>query len=230
MRVAGTVAPVGDRAYDIRERAMPISFECSCGKKMSAKEEFAGRRLRCPECQRVVTIPKAGPALMPASPGKSAPPSGRILVQPNLAKSDVVPLDVTRPTTQETPPPSKPVSFASPENLEALFAPSMARTPVLAPPPNAPTALLAGTPSNAELGVTPIVAPAGEATGARSAEPPSPTDHPWVDQSLRQIATPWRPGDEARFQAGIAPARESESPLLWIMPILIVAATIFFAV
>jgi DNA-directed RNA polymerase subunit M/transcription elongation factor TFIIS len=38
---------------------MSISFHCECGKKLAAKESFVGRRLKCPGCGKVQTIPKA---------------------------------------------------------------------------------------------------------------------------------------------------------------------------
>ena len=36
---------------------MPIVFYCTCGKKLQAKEEQAGKRLKCPGCQKVVSVP-----------------------------------------------------------------------------------------------------------------------------------------------------------------------------
>jgi hypothetical protein len=42
---------------------MPIPFTCECGKQLQAKEEFAGRRIKCPVCQRLLTIPAAAPAI-----------------------------------------------------------------------------------------------------------------------------------------------------------------------
>lgn len=37
---------------------MAIKIECtSCGSKFSGKEEFAGRRIRCPKCQAVFRVP-----------------------------------------------------------------------------------------------------------------------------------------------------------------------------
>jgi DNA-directed RNA polymerase subunit RPC12/RpoP len=38
---------------------MSISFNCECGKKLAAKDSFAGRRLKCPGCGRSLTIPAA---------------------------------------------------------------------------------------------------------------------------------------------------------------------------
>ena len=50
---------------------MAITFACECGKQMQAKDEFAGRRMKCPACQRVVTIPGAVAAPGPATPAAS---------------------------------------------------------------------------------------------------------------------------------------------------------------
>lgn len=36
---------------------MPIKIECSCGKKLSVKDEFAGRTVKCPVCQSRLSIP-----------------------------------------------------------------------------------------------------------------------------------------------------------------------------
>ena len=44
---------------------MTIEFECACGKRLTAKDEFAGRRLRCPGCQSALTIPNAASKVPP---------------------------------------------------------------------------------------------------------------------------------------------------------------------
>jgi hypothetical protein len=36
---------------------MPIIFHCSCGKKLQAKDEMAGRHLKCPACHTVLSVP-----------------------------------------------------------------------------------------------------------------------------------------------------------------------------
>ena len=36
---------------------MAIKVQCACGKSLSAKDEFAGRRVRCPGCQQPLLIP-----------------------------------------------------------------------------------------------------------------------------------------------------------------------------
>jgi len=35
---------------------MPISLQCSCGRQMQVKEEFAGKRIKCPHCQAVLLV------------------------------------------------------------------------------------------------------------------------------------------------------------------------------
>jgi RsiW-degrading membrane proteinase PrsW (M82 family) len=36
---------------------MSIVFQCECGQKLSAKDELAGRMIRCPACKNAITIP-----------------------------------------------------------------------------------------------------------------------------------------------------------------------------
>lgn len=37
---------------------MPIQVACTCGKKLAVKEEFAGKKGKCPACRRLLSIPK----------------------------------------------------------------------------------------------------------------------------------------------------------------------------
>ena len=37
---------------------MPIKVSCACGKKLSVKDELAGRTLKCPACQKPLRVPK----------------------------------------------------------------------------------------------------------------------------------------------------------------------------
>ncbi|MGZ0174333.1 MAG: hypothetical protein ACKVHE_32925 [Planctomycetales bacterium] len=37
---------------------MSIKVSCTCGKKISAKDEFAGRQVKCPACKKPLRIPK----------------------------------------------------------------------------------------------------------------------------------------------------------------------------
>jgi hypothetical protein len=43
---------------------MPITVNCACGESMRVKEEWAGRRARCPMCKQPLTVPD--PAKRPA--------------------------------------------------------------------------------------------------------------------------------------------------------------------
>ena len=40
---------------------MPISFNCPCGKALRVADEHAGRRVKCPACQAVGTVPAPEP-------------------------------------------------------------------------------------------------------------------------------------------------------------------------
>ncbi len=113
---------------------------------MQAKEEFAGRRLKCPQCEKIVRIPEPAPSreMQPA---------------PNMAAVAIATAPV--PPVAKNRPPARPV-------------PRSTATPAMRPQAHAATVL----------------------------------PHPWVDRSLVQTVTPWLPGDEARFQAGIKPMRE----------------------
>jgi Scramblase len=45
---------------------VPISLTCDCGKKLTVKDELAGKRVRCPGCQATLTVAAAkSPAAMP---------------------------------------------------------------------------------------------------------------------------------------------------------------------
>lgn len=50
---------------------MPIFVECGCGRRLQARDEFAGTRAECPFCGREVTIPAA--AASASSPSSAAP-------------------------------------------------------------------------------------------------------------------------------------------------------------
>jgi hypothetical protein len=64
-----------------REPTMPIQFTCSCGRKLQAKDEHAGRTVRCPDCGAESTVPAADAVQpTPAAPKPSpvqAPESRR---------------------------------------------------------------------------------------------------------------------------------------------------------
>jgi hypothetical protein len=37
---------------------MPIQIVCPCGKRLAAKDELAGRRVKCPACAGILVVPK----------------------------------------------------------------------------------------------------------------------------------------------------------------------------
>lgn len=37
---------------------MTIRITCQCGKQLAVKDEYAGRRIKCPQCQKAVSIPR----------------------------------------------------------------------------------------------------------------------------------------------------------------------------
>jgi hypothetical protein len=59
---------------------MPIPVQCSCGKLCRAKDEAAGKRVRCPKCGNILQVPSASDQaeavaleLLLAAPSASAP-------------------------------------------------------------------------------------------------------------------------------------------------------------
>jgi hypothetical protein len=40
---------------------MSLNFTCECGRLLEVGDELAGKRVRCPACQRIVTAPEAPP-------------------------------------------------------------------------------------------------------------------------------------------------------------------------
>lgn len=51
---------------------MPIAVACRCGKKLSVRDELAGRKGKCPACGTVLDIP-AAPKAAPSAPVPSVP-------------------------------------------------------------------------------------------------------------------------------------------------------------
>src|SRR5262249_58931934 len=40
------------------ERAMAISLQCGCGRALRLKDHLAGKRVKCPDCSSVLTVPE----------------------------------------------------------------------------------------------------------------------------------------------------------------------------
>src|SRR5438034_10143985 len=77
---------------------MPISVTCTCGKRLKAKDEMAGKRARCPACGNSVLIPdpesEPAPYDLEPEPPRSAP---------SIARET----DVGRPGAEERVPPTR---------------------------------------------------------------------------------------------------------------------------
>lgn len=79
---------------------MPIRFRCSCGKQLQAREEFAGRQMKCPDCGQILTIP----ATSTVEESEAAPPAEQIpsveAVSTGVTESESGP-PVLQPAPQE---------------------------------------------------------------------------------------------------------------------------------
>jgi hypothetical protein len=81
---------------------MSITFQCSCGKNLAAKDEYAGKRMRCPACQAILTIPSAA-----AAPTEAVKPAGAKRASPP-------PLPPQSETPKRRPPPRESDDFREP--------------------------------------------------------------------------------------------------------------------
>jgi HEAT repeat protein len=70
---------------------MPINVECpGCARKLKAKEDLAGKRVKCPSCGQVIVVPAARPASYPKATSPSAVnPSAAAAGAPMVAPSRV---------------------------------------------------------------------------------------------------------------------------------------------
>ena len=68
---------------------MPITFNCPCGKALRVADENAGKRVKCPACQAVGSVPAAAPQFevvedepppKPAAPPAKAKPVAKVVV------------------------------------------------------------------------------------------------------------------------------------------------------
>jgi ribosomal protein S27E len=69
---------------------MPIKVKCpnaDCGKVATVKDEFAGKRAKCPACGTIMTIPNGtGVAAAPAAHHPAAPPPAAVQAPPPAAR------------------------------------------------------------------------------------------------------------------------------------------------
>jgi hypothetical protein len=148
---------------------MPIEFECACGKRLTAKEEFVGRRLRCPGCQSVLTIPRSQIGATPV-----VPPRGTEAA-----------LDVLKAATAAMAGKPKPLPEPRPKSA-AKFVDEPAAKP------------RARTDDTTPL-TAPVALPVGALSAGTATSVPTEPKHPWFDESFEQISVPFRDSDDLRF-------------------------------
>ena len=122
---------------------MPITFNCPCGKALRVADEHAGRRVKCPACQAVGTVPAPEPEPAPAAPAPAATP------EPSGDGSGVVVSPVVRRLMTEAGIEASSVTGTgvggriTRSDVEAVIE---ARGPRSAPAPSAPPAAQARRP------------------------------------------------------------------------------------
>jgi hypothetical protein len=84
---------------------MPILFSCKCGKPLKAREELAGKKIKCPHCGVLLTAPSA-PAATRAGEGagkEAAPASnGALAIDGALALDGALAIDEGPAAVQPT--------------------------------------------------------------------------------------------------------------------------------
>jgi hypothetical protein len=112
---------------------MAIAFSCTCGKHLRARDEFAGRRIKCPGCQNLLTIPVAAEVSAPAAARAAPPPAPEPILD---GEPPAVPL--ARPVALKVPDAVIPLAKTTPGRAEERdgSAIAMATAAVQAPLPN----------------------------------------------------------------------------------------------
>ena len=101
---------------------MPIPLKCDCGRSLRVKDELAGRKVRCPVCKSVLTVPQADqplvviPAESPSSGARASDSDPPPLVRrkyPSTPEEDVDP--EPKPVVRRKVPQADPDEDNSPE-------------------------------------------------------------------------------------------------------------------
>src|SRR5262245_2308739 len=151
---------------------MAIRFTCACGKKLQARDDLVGRRMKCPDCDRVLTIP-------------GEPAAG------DMGHGPANEATAPEPGAANAPAPSVPSASAS------IAARPGARTPAHAAELSEPMEVhseIVLERDEARMPASARPAAAAPSRGATAAPVAS-----WAAASLHQTATPWLPGDQQRF-------------------------------
>jgi hypothetical protein len=70
---------------------MPIKVQCACGAAFAAKDELAGRTVKCPKCQQPLKIPAGGAPVAATAPRPAAPAQPASQQPPNRQISAPLP-------------------------------------------------------------------------------------------------------------------------------------------
>jgi len=167
---------------------MPIVVRCACGKEYHFKDEYAGRRAKCPACGQVVRIPGARPAGRPSphSPLREDRRSRTrelallgsagfvVLVGIGLV---VYFLFFSGPAPR-TARPAAPSPATQQPSAPASEGPAPASGPSAPVEPSAPSPATQPPSAAASEGPAPASGPPAPAAGPASAPAPSPTAEP----------------------------------------------------
>ncbi len=111
---------------------MPITMGCpSCGKRFKARDESAGKRVKCPYCGVPVTVPSAEEAASAAAPTMTLPPPSHPGTASSVEDSGSVPVSAPRSASSASPP--SPAAVATPDDWGAEPLPVHAPKPLLPP-------------------------------------------------------------------------------------------------
>ncbi len=174
---------------------MPIAFGChQCGKQLQARDEFAGRRLKCPGCGTILTIPGGAAAAPPPMLQESPPPP---------PSSPAAPAVVTFVCVCGRRMKARIADAGSevecPDCSRSLVIPSEdTDVPPVAPPPPAAVQEEPAEEQNGQPEPIPELQPEPVApvpTPARAAF------NPWIDRSLEQRTAPWKDEDTRQRNA-----------------------------
>jgi hypothetical protein len=231
---------------------MAIHFSCECGKKLQAKDEFAGRRMKCPKCAQVLTIPRvSGVAPNPTKPLAQPRPT-KTMPAPSrpLASKPLAP----KPPPAPTPPPSpgfvrfvcscgRKMKAREKDAGSAIDCPTCGRELVIprhdtevAPEPKfgpvpvtapATTRQKAAPPTSRQL---PVPGPARAPSSRLNHDPVARVaPRAAADGLFTQSVTPWRGPEEQRLSG--KPPKEKPIRRLWLafMLVLLLPAALLAA-
>src|SRR5438552_4184852 len=105
-----------------RKFFMAISFTCACGKRLKVSDTLLGKKVKCPDCQKVTLVtaeapagakPAAKPGVPPAKPPVAPIKPGAAAAKPAIGKPAPPPAKSkpTVPAGKAAPPESDLASF-----------------------------------------------------------------------------------------------------------------------